>query len=223
MGSSHTEECAHEGPPPLTLAEGHTHALGWSVVLPPCGRWWRADRRWWAQRAAVGAAPARRRVVRARRRGHAIRVGGPSSCRPAGDGGARAVGDGHAVQLEARLLRVGESFEHLAEAEPCAAPRRRPAALRAMAKSEPKPPGEAPPFEAKPQRDFWLSETIASRATEAVVERHDDAMKGANRTAAPKVRARSRSLSSMGARRSRRAGEAVSLTRSRAEPAKPCR
>jgi len=71
-----------------------------------------------------------------------------SSCRPAGDGGERAVGDGHAVQLEAKLLRVGESFEHQAEAAPCAGPRRRPAALRAMAKSEPKPPGEASIVEA---------------------------------------------------------------------------
>ena len=71
-----------------------------------------------------------------------MRDAAKSSCRPAGDGGERAAGDGHAAQLEAQLLRVGESSEHLAEAEPCAAPRRRPAALRAMAKSEPKPPGE---------------------------------------------------------------------------------
>jgi len=51
---------------------------------------------------------------------------GPSSCRPAGDGAERTVGDGHAGQLEERLLRVGESFEHQAEAEPCATPLRRP-------------------------------------------------------------------------------------------------
>jgi len=75
-------------------------------------------------------------------------VDGAPSCRPAGDGGERAVGDRHAAQLQARLLRVGESFEHQSEAVPGAAPRRRPAALRAMAKSEPKPPGAAPSFEA---------------------------------------------------------------------------
>ena len=132
-----------------------------------------------------------------------MRGSATSSCRPAGDGGERAVSNGHVEQLEARLLRIGESFEHRAEASPCAAPRRRPAALRAMAESEPKPPGEAPSFEAKPQRDFWLSESTASRDAEAVVERHDDAMKGANRTPEAKVRAKSRSLSSVGARRSR--------------------
>jgi len=72
-----------------------------------------------------------------------MRGSAASSCRPAGDGGERAVGDGHVEQLEARLLRKGESFELQAEATPCAAPRRRPAAMRAMAESEPKPPGEA--------------------------------------------------------------------------------
>jgi len=116
-----------------------------------------------------------------------MRGSATSSCRPAGDGGERAVGDGHVEQLEARLLRIGESFELQAEATPCAAPRRRPAALRAMAESEPKPPGEAPSFEAKPQRDFRLSEPTASRDAESVVERHDDAMKGANRAAKAKA------------------------------------
>ena len=72
-----------------------------------------------------------------------MRGSAASSCRPAGDGGERTVGDEHAVRLEAWLLRVGESFEHQVEAAPCAAPQGRPTAMRAMAKSEPKPPGEA--------------------------------------------------------------------------------
>ena len=47
-----------------------------------------------------------------------MRDSAKSSCRPAGDGGERAVGDGHAVQMKARLLRVGGSSEHRAEAAP---------------------------------------------------------------------------------------------------------
>ena len=77
-----------------------------------------------------------------------MRSDGPSSCRPAGDGGERAVGDRHAVQMEAKLLRVSESSEHLAEAAQCAQMVHRLAALWAMAKSEPRPPGEVPSFEA---------------------------------------------------------------------------
>jgi len=41
-----------------------------------------------------------------------MRLGGASSCRPAGDGEWRITCDDHGGQLEPSLRRVGEHFEH---------------------------------------------------------------------------------------------------------------